>query len=269
MAKAKKAPVPAAVIEEVKKTTRKSVVEDLGALGLSIQQKLDEIRAELDRRITLVAEHDAVIAQQREEIAEISEIKDEAIQLAAIREERLAIEAEVEEYRAELDEERRREEEEYQYNIKRKRKAEEDTWDDAIKKKKVDWDAREAALKASEAELKEWKGRADRFDVEVDEAAQALYDANKIDLEKDFAHKKEILDKEVEAVKKDSAREVSILQSENDRLIKQVDALIKQLDAARLEIKEIANNAVNASSDRRVADSIQQLAATQAAAPKK
>jgi hypothetical protein len=179
---------------------------------------------------------------------------------------------EQETYQAKLKEElddnkkaKQREEEEYQYNLKLTRKKEADMYEDKkaklekeLAEKKIafekEFSAREAAVKAAEAELNDLRQRAAVFPKELDKSVGEAVKANTEKLEMEFRFSKELTAKQNEGEIKLRDQIIETLKSK----IKDIETNLKELSqktiTAETTVKDIAMKAIESSVKLQIID---------------
>ncbi|MCX5814037.1 MAG: hypothetical protein NT178_16065 [Proteobacteria bacterium] len=285
--------------ETVKKASQHSVegiVQNMADLKLEIIKSMDGLGERLITEYKKLTELQQAIDVETKTIEDIYNIKVEAESLTALiaaqRDKRVAFEAEMEQKKADFDnditqkrflwkkeqddfefvkkereaqskKERQREEEDYLYNLQLKRKKEADAYEGntanlekGLTEKKAafekEFSEREANLSAREKELADLKIRVESFPKELEEA---IKDAEKSVTERlnfTYSHEAELASKEIEGDRKLYQQKIAALESK----ISEQDDLIKQLtqkaNEAGLQVQSIAIKAIEGASSQRI-----------------
>lgn len=164
-----------------------------------------------------------------------------------IRETKLyAVEQTQQKAQAEL--ERKREEETYQYNTTLARKRTEDEFQD----KKVSWEKdlaqRKEELEAQRKELEQLRKQVADFEGLKEKAVKETQVQLEKELNDNFENGKRLREQEVKAEKDLLNMRISTLETDNGRLVKEVEILKRSLDEASRQVKEIAVKVIESGS---------------------
>jgi hypothetical protein len=285
--------------ETVKRASLHSVegiVKNLADLKLEIIKSMDGLGEKLIGEYKKLTELQQAIDIEEKVIDEIHNIKVQAESLTSLlvtqKEKRAAFEAEMEDKKADFDDdmtqkrlqwkkeqeefefakkereaqlkkERQREEEDHTYNLQLKRKKETDAYEEkktalekALTDKKTalekEFEEREAAISAKEKEFGDLKTRVEAFQKEIEKAVKDTEKAITERLTFTYRHDSELSEKEIEGERKLFHQKVEALESK----IKEQEELVRQLTQkaheAGLQVQNIAIKAIEGASSQRI-----------------
>lgn len=269
------------ILNTAKDLKLNDVVEELGALQISVQNNLATLTATLTSKIQQLSDVQTAIELKEQRLKDLHGIENEAIRLDDIKAQIAEAEAVAQEKQkvnlkqwddmvAERNKNWQRDEEEHKYSIDQMRKKAADEYNAMLEKNKRDeairqdalnrtWSDREKALQAQEADVANLKKQVADFDVTVKakvEQAQAIVSAS---LKQKYEHEIAMMKKDFDAQKTLGDTKISAMSDSMSKLEAQIDELNKQLAAARQDAKEIATSALQSASGRQVADALQKV----------
>ncbi len=146
--------------------------------------------------------------------------------------------------------ERKREEETYQYNTTLARKRTEDEFQD----KKMSWEKdlaqRKAELEAQRKELEQLRKQVADFEGLKEKAVKEAQTQLEEELKDNFENGEKLREQEVKAEKDLLNMRISNLETDNGRLIKEVEILKRSLEEASRQVKEIAVKVIESGSQK-------------------
>lgn len=255
-----------------------NVVAEIGTLQVDVQNTLAALTATITNKLAQVEQIDKAIGLKQGELQELYSIEKEAMSLEALKAQREA-DAESWAKRAREENERfneevqqrakewAREEEEHKYTLKiRNERANEDYntlltrhhREEAIRQETLnrEWTAREAALKAQEAEVAEFKRLVAEFDTRLKAEASKAEGIVTSRLNKQHEQEMLLLKKDMDAAKMLHDAELKSNQAAIANMTAQIAQLSRDLDRARQDAKEVTSQALAATSDRKVAEAL-------------
>jgi len=240
-------------------------------------EELHDIQMAADTLALLIKEHsENKSAFEAEKESEESEFSSQmAEKRADWKKEQEAYAAALKENEARLKKEREREREEYEYNLALARKKEKDSYEAARAaqmkaleeeraKQGQELGAREAAVRAQEAELADLRAKVSGFPSELaasveraeKEAASKAESRNKLEAQ--------LLAKEVEGDRRVAQMKAGGLEEVVAKQGAHIEALTKKLDEANAKVEEIAVKAIEGASNARALSTINEIAMEQA-----
>jgi hypothetical protein len=269
------------VLESVKNLDAGSVVSEVNNLQVSLQEKLAGISASITNKLAQIDTIDTAIRLKEQRLKELYGVEAEAIKWDDIQAQHEAEKADwaVQEHARSLrwseeqeanNKERQRQEEEWEYEFEQKKQRTEDNWKVAVletereeKRRKAElersWTERDLALRKQEAEVAELRKKVESIDALVGaEKTKAEKIVTNV-LTKQFEHEKALLQKDIEAAKTLCAAQLDSKTDTIEDLQQQIMDLKAQLSVARQDAKEVATSALNATSERKVAEALKQV----------
>jgi hypothetical protein len=274
-----------------------TVVGEISNLGLQVSKSLAGLSDQLAQEVNRLATVREAVTLEQKELERLHKIDVAATALdqlvqdysrqkeqleAEIAAQRTAWEEEqkqTERDRKELDEilkkQRQRETDEYEYRKALDRKKAQDKYEEDLKlqeranKEKQEtldksWREREAALKASEEELKSLRKEAAEFPARLQrESEKAAAEAVRV-TEQKFEQRMLLLGKDSEGEKRLADLRIKALEESLARQSAQMAALEKQLEEAKRQVQEIAVKAIEGASGARALTHINEIAMEQA-----
>jgi hypothetical protein len=274
-----------------------TVVGEISNLGLEVSKSLATLSDQLVREVNRLATVREAVALEQTELERLHKIdvaataldqlvqdygrqKEQleteiAAQRAAWQEELRQTERERKEQEELLKKQRQREIDEYEYRKALERKKGQDKYDEEIKlqeranKEKQEtleksWREREAALKASEEELKSLRKEAADFPARLQrESEKAAAEAVRA-TEQRFEQRILLLNKDSEGDKRLAELRTKALEENLTRQSAQMATLEKQLEEAKRQVQEIAVKAIEGASGARALSHINEIAMEQA-----
>jgi len=274
-----------------------TVVGEISNLGLQVSKSLAGLSDQLAQEVNRLATVREAVKLEQKELERLHKIDVAATALdqlvqdysrqkeqleAEIAAQRTAWEEEqkqTERDRKELDEilkkQRQRETDEYEYRKALERKKAQDKYEEEVKlqeranKEKQEsldksWRDREAALKASEEELKSLRKEAAEFPARLQrESEKAAAEAVRV-TEQKFEQRMLLLGKDSEGEKRLADLRIKALEESLARQSAQMAALEKQLEEAKRQVQEIAVKAIEGASGARALTHINEIAMEQA-----
>lgn len=277
----------AAALAAVKETDVKRVLDQLGNTQVSVQSTLAALGVTLSEKIEELRNLETAIEARREELKTIHEIEVEADTLEQIKQSVKEAERDAEERtrlrRKRWDDEEveraqrwKREEEEHNYAVSQRQaqaeamfaaqqaeslRAERIRAEDVERelKQRVDnLTAREEAFNAKEAEFA-------AFPAKLEQAVADARAAAEKSLSTSFSQERQLLVKDAEATKALAAAEKHALQEQIKQLSSQLESMQAQLDTARADARNIAQEAVKAASGRQALETLTDTVKAQSA----
>ncbi len=253
----------------------------LSAIGEEISNKVqlldkikDNIAQEKEVMVRLhgakiIAEHLDVLKAEHDEAVEILN-KQIADKRAAWAEEQTLRERQDAEYKDNLNKSRQREAHDYQYSVTAARKSEHDRFaeelrvlrlNEKIKTEELEksWTNREAELKAREQELVTLRDTAQKMPQLIEAEANKRVGAATSVLKKDHEHELTILKHQMASTNQLHESEKKALLEANARLEKLNVELQTALALAHSKNVEVANKALDATSNQKALDAVQTL----------
>lgn len=271
-----------ATLETVKKLDTIKVIEEINGLQVSVQDTLAKVGASITGKLQQVKEIDQAIDLKEVRLKELHGIEAQAVSLDDLKAQQAQAfddwqkETTTREQQRELDDQettktREREEETWQYEFEQRKARQEATFkeacDTAMRVEKVrketlekGWQQREAELKAKEAQVAEAVKLGETFEDRVKKAVATEVAIVTAAQKKSYDHEKALATKDAESAKAMAEREAASLNAQIGALNKQNTDLREQLVSALRDAKDVAAKALEASSDRRVADAFRQMA---------
>lgn len=272
------------------KNSEHSIISNLADLKINLTKQIDQLSEQVLCEFNRLSDIQKAIATEQEHLKNLYEIKETAHTLSALlitqedetkkhkismqnfhadfelemaekrkhwKKELQILEQEYQEFKAELDRKRVREEEEYAYRLEVSRKKEEDeyktkksTLEKQLADKKLMIEQGEAELKLRENELVQLRKTVDAIPAEI---AKAVEDAKKqvtYELETKFKFETELKGKELEGERKLTEQKIITLEAKIKEQQALIDTLMVKADVATEQVKSIACQALDASSDR-------------------
>ncbi len=268
------------LLEAVSKLDAQSVINEVGTLQTSLQTTLAGLSAGVATKIEQMKQVDEAIELKEERLKELFGIEQEAMDIESIKQQKADEEESFDKTREKRDAEwadeanaraknwqREREEHDYAMAQQKKRALEEYTAEVSERKRREQirqeelqrgWDAREAALKAQEAEVVELRKQVAEFDAKLkSEVAKAeAIVGNR--LKKDYEHETALLKRDSDAAQKLADAEKLALNNTIANLSEQIDSLEKAVVTAQKDAKEAVIAALDSASGRKAAEAVQQ-----------
>jgi len=240
-------------------------------------EELHDIQLAADTLALLIKDHaekKAAFAAEKE--SEESEFNFQmAEKRADWKKEQEAYAAALKENEARLKKEREREREEYEYNLALARRKEKDAYEAAKaaqlkaleeerSKQEQELGAREAAVRAQEAEMVDLRAKVSGFPSEL--AASVERTEKEATAKAESRHKLEgqLLAKEVDGDRRVAQMKAGGLEDVVAKQATQIEALTKKLDEANAKVEEIAVKAIEGASNARALSTINEIAMEQA-----
>lgn len=274
-----------------------TVVGEVSNLGLSVSKSLATLSDQLVQEVNRLAAVREAVALEKSELERLHKIDIAATALDQLvqdhERQKQQLEAEIAEQRAAWEEElrqtererkeqdellrkqRQREADDFEYRKTLERKKAQDKYEEETKlqeranKEKQEaleksWREREAALKASEEELKTLRKEAADFPARIQrESEKAVADAVRA-TEQRFEQRILLIGKDSESEKRVAELRVKALEENLARQSAQMAALEKQLEEAKRQVQEIAVKAIEGASGARALSHINEIAMEQA-----
>jgi hypothetical protein len=263
---------PTNVVDSVADLKPEEVMNEVGALTVSMQSTLAGIGAAISQKLEAMQNLDKALAAKGEELAELYEIEKDAQDLESVRsmrqqededwekkkENRLAEWADDESERAKK---WQREDETHAYDHSQKVARDKEQFNaeksererlESIRLEDLqrDWTAREEGLKGQEEELDSFKERVEQFEEEMKrEVAKAEAQASQR-VKRDFEHQIALLNKDAEAAAQLASTEKQAQQDTISNLSEQLEDTQKQLESARADAKDVTSAALQSASGR-------------------
>ena len=270
-----------AILDSVKNLKPEDVITDIGNLQVGLQGTLAGLSAEIASKIEQMQNVDEAISLKQVELKTLYDIESESATIEQIKIDREAEEKLSEEKNKDrrsawdLEAKERntkwiREVEEHQYRIKLNQRNARDAFhaelDEARKEEteriedlEKNWSEREAHLAGCEDELSELREKVQGFDGVVKAAVAKAEAVVGNRLKKDFEH-------QIQMVEMDANSKLALSKANEDsmrvnvsNLTSQINDLQSQLDAARHDVKEVTNQALQSASGRQVAQALQRV----------
>lgn len=273
------------------------VAQRTAALGLEMSRALAGLTEKLTAEVTLLDDVRRAVALEREELARLHgrDVLASAREqlLEEHRQKRAELEAEIKarqaEWQAQQDlrarqlkeqeeevrRQRQREREEYEYQKVLDRKKEQDLHEEEVKRQdralkerqetlNREWAVREAVLREREQELARFKAEVEQFPARLQaEVARAVAEAAKA--QEDRAKQQlALFQKDRDTDKQVSALRIAALEDLVARQAVQVESFQARLEEARVQVREIAVQAIEGASGARALAHINQIAMEQA-----
>tara|TARA_Y100000310_G_C20638362_1_gene792472 strand:+ start:274 stop:1326 length:1053 start_codon:yes stop_codon:yes gene_type:complete len=278
------------IVESLNNTVKllQTAQEQHDNLQEAIKVKKDELNAvhgiecEVNTLVAVVAVKDQLVAEKDEHANQlVVDAKEKAAIIVADAEEKskdMILEAQnkvdnanqvIEDNKAEVEKERKREVEEYEYNLKRDRTQKENKIKDELAEKSKSLDSREAAVKAREAEadnidnaMKQMKEDIDKINEEKEQDIVARVDIEKKKIEKSHSF-------EIRAIKTKNESEHAIKDANIENLNKTIEDLNARLEKSDSKVDEankaatdIAKSTVNVRSMEKELQSVKETASS-------
>jgi colicin import membrane protein len=277
--------------------TVETVVQKVSSLGLEVSRALAGISQSLSQEVELLASVRDAVALERKELAHLHKIDIAATTLDQLLQdharEKLRLETEIDGQRAAWQEEaaqltrerkeqeealkklRQREADDFEYKKALDRKKAQDKYDEdmRLRDKKVleqqealekDWQKREAAISAREAELARLTKETEEFPARLSKEIESAAAMARKDAESRLEQQISGLKKDAETEKRVSALQIKTLEDALARSLAQIAALEKQLNDAKQQVQDIALKAIEGASGSRALSHINQIAMEQA-----
>lgn len=255
-----------AALDKASNLQLEKALGEVSGASISVQSLFGQIQESLVTKHTELKAVNDAIELKRYELTELHGKDSLLLSTDDLRLEFAAEKERQDQERAELEEQRRREEEIYQYNLNTKRKLQDDEWgesvrvrerDQRIKKEEFDKTLKERHddLMALDVEYKSAIKKAESFDDEVKKAIEREVAIVANSLKKDFSHTTQIADIQhkaaIEKLSLDNSRLSATINSNESTIA----SLQKQLAAAQEAQTKLASDAVNAgASQKNMAD---------------
>jgi hypothetical protein len=240
-------------------------------------EELHDIQLAADTLALLIKEH----AEKKAafEVEKESEESEFSFQMAEKRadwkKEQETYAATLKENEARLKKERDREREEYEYNLALARKKEKDSYEaakaaqmKALEEERVrqeqELGAREAAVRAQEAELVDLRAKVSGFPAELAASVERAEREAATKAENRSKLEAQLLAKEVEGDRRVAQMKAGALEEVVAKQAAQIEALTKKLDEANAKVEEIAVKAIEGASNARALSTINEIAMEQA-----
>lgn len=270
-----------AILDTVNNLDLTKVVSDIGTLQVTLQNTLANLSTTMSTKFQQVEQLDTAIDLKESRLQELYGIEKEAVNLDDMKaqkeeeinkwnqeeEERNATWAEEEAERAKK---WKRSEEEYTYATLVNRKKAQDDFDALLAKSKREeaeradllnktWAERENTLKGKEQELNDLRTQVAGFDTrlksEISKAEAVLGNV----LKKQYEHEKVLLEKDASSERNLHSIKVSAMNDTIENLQAQIQQLQTQLVAARSDAKEVATQALQSASERKVSEALSRV----------
>jgi colicin import membrane protein len=274
-----------------------TVVGEISNLGLEVSKSLTSLSNQLVQEVNRLATAREAVALEQKELERLHKIDvaataldqlvsdysrqkeqfeaEMATQRAAWQEELRQTERERKEQDELLKKQRQREIDDYEYRKTLERKKAQDKYDEEMKlqeranKEKQEtleksWRERDAALKASEEELKTLRKEAADFPAKLQrESEKAAAEATRATEEK-LEQRMLLLAKDREAEQRVAELRIKTLEENLTRQSAQMTTLEKQLEDAKRQVQEIAVKAIEGASGAKALSHINEIAMEQA-----
>lgn len=283
--------------ETVHDVSPDTVAQRMTALSLDVSKTLSMLAEKLNGEVTLLDNVRRAVTLETQELERLHgrDVVASSLEelLEEYREKKATLETEMkvrqEEWQAqqdlrarqlreqeeELRRQRQREKEEYEYQKALERKKDQDKYDEekklrdrTLKEREEalgkDWAAREALLKEREQELAALKAEVDKFPGKLQaEVTRAVADAVKAQEEK-AKQQLVLLQKDRDTDKQVAVLRIAALEETVARQSAQIESLQGRLEDARVQVREIAVQAIEGASGARALAHINQIAMEQA-----
>lgn len=274
-----------------------TVAQRMTALGLDVSKTLSMLAEKLNGEVTLLDDVRRAVTLETQELerlhgrdvvaSSLEELLEEYREKKATLETEMKVRQEegqaqqdlrarqLREQEEELRRQRQREKEEYEYQKALERKKDQDKYDEekklrdrTLKEREEalgkDWAAREALLKEREQELAALKAEVDKFPGKLQaEVTRAVADAVKAQEEK-AKQQLVLLQKDRDTDKQVAVLRIAALEETVARQSAQIESLQGRLEDARVQVREIAVQAIEGASGARALAQINQIAMEQA-----
>jgi hypothetical protein len=275
-----------AIREAVQDISVETVAQRVAALGVELTRTLSGLTERLTAEVKLLEDVRQAVTLERQELERLHGRDVVASSTAELLEDyrrrKAALEAELttrqEEWQAQQDlrarqlreqeeeikRQRQREKEEYEYQKALERKKDQDKYEEEKRQRERDWAARESQLREREQELASLKAEVAKFPATLQtDVAKAVAEALKA--EQDRAKQQMLLvQKDRESDKQVAALRITALEETVARQSAQIEALQNRLEDARVQVREIAVQAIEGASGARALAHINQIAMEQA-----
>lgn len=244
-------------------------IQQLQSINEAIQLKTEELEALHDKDAVLSTTAD-LLAKHEETKKRIAEELDELQKNYAFK--RAELEKVFNESRLEAEKQRKREAEDHQYNLALARKKEQDAYDEKVRLRDQadrakeealtkNWQLREEALAAREAEYNKQKAENETFQQRVD--TQVAKDVAIVGNKMKADHNVQVnqMNMSFEAEKKVLGMEISHLKATVDTQQKAIDSLNAQLKESREQQNALALKAMEVDSGKAALDAVKDFAA--------
>ncbi len=285
------------VKQALKEITSEGLVQRITALGLEVSKTLSDLSSKLTAENNLLTSLREAVSLEKQEIEKLHKMDVGATALdqliAGYEQKKSALEAETASQRSEWSEEqarraqeqkeheenlkkqRQREKEEYEYQKTGERKKEADAYEEGARlqerknaeKQEVlekGWQAREAALKASEEDFgrlrKEVADFPARLKQESERSAAEAVKALELRRQQELL----VLQKDSEAERRLGELKVKSLEESVARQSREIESLGARLDEAKKQVQDIAVKAIEGASGANALSHINKIAMEQA-----
>lgn len=285
------------VRQVVEAVTVDGVVQKISGLGLEVSRALAGIAEKLSLEVELLASVREAVALERKDLQQLHKIDVAATSLDQMVQdyarEKQALESEIATQRTTWDDEtaqvvrerkeqeealkrqRQREIDDYEYKKTLDRKKAQDKYEEEIRLRdgknqhqqealEKDWQKREAAIKAQDAEIARLIKEAAEFPARLAKDTEAAAAQARKEAEARLEHQILGLKKDAETEKKIAHLQVKTLEDALARSAAQIAALEKQLADAKQQVQDIAVKAIEGASGARALSHINQIAMEQA-----
>lgn len=285
------------VRQVVEAVTVDGVVQKISGLGLEVSRALAGIAEKLSLEVELLASVREAVALERKDLQQLHKIDVAATSLDQMVQdyarEKQALESEIATQRTTWDDEtaqvvrerkeqeealkrqRQREIDDYEYKKTLDRKKAQDKYEEEIRLRdgknqhqqealEKDWQKREAAIKAQDAEIARLIKEAAEFPARLAKDTEAAAALARKEAEARLEHQILGLKKDAETEKKIAHLQVKTLEDALARSAAQIAALEKQLADAKQQVQDIAVKAIEGASGARALSHINQIAMEQA-----
>ena len=269
------------------------IVLDAGQLGLHVQRQISEMTTAVLEQKTKLELLQAAIKEEETELARLYDLDIAAASvkglLAEHEEKKLALEKEISDMRSlwneefaihakqnqqrdqEIAQKRQRDQDDYNYRTQLERqKASDDfaqkmlfqTREQADKVNRVEKELAErtAAIAAEEKTIAALKLRVEGIEDEINKKTQAAVAIATNSLKKDLTNQYALEKKDLELDLRVSLEKNASLNTANEKLAEQVTILTKQLDAARDQVRQISEAALQSASGQVALTAVREIA---------
>lgn len=266
------------VLEAVKDISLATVISEVNNLQITVQKTLADLGASVTNKVQQMQQLDTAIGIKEDRLQELFNIEKEGLSLDEMRakkDEEVAVwehdraerNKRWQEEEAEHAKNRNRNEDNWRYEFEQKKKRTQDEFDVQIAKTKREeqlrhealergWVDRENALKAREQEVAALKAQVEGFDARMEAAVKQAEARGAAVVTAKYNHEIALLKKDAEAQKSVSDLRATSLNETIENLRTQVENLEKQLVSARLDAKEVANQALQSAANRQLSETL-------------
>jgi colicin import membrane protein len=244
-------------VAAVKELKIPSVVDSIGKMRVQLSGELDKAQSTIVGLLETKSNLEVSIAAHEARLKELYDVEAAQVQvdeLVASIEELKQDHARI---KSELLIERNREQSEFDYQLGIRRRKEQDTYNDAQSLRERSWKEREVALKASETEVAELRGRLAGLDDEIKKASAREVAIATNSLKREYETRELLALKDKENQVALHAAEIKSLNANVANLTAQNDKLTKDLTLARAETATVATKGYEAMAGAKALEAIQ------------